>query len=238
MSDDKTTLSAETIRDLIELRRDLHMHPELGTCEVRTAAQIAQRMHAAGLTVEEGVAGTGVIATLDSGRPGATVGYRADMDALPIDEANDVPYRSQQAGVMHACGHDVHTTIAAGIAELLATRAERLSGRFVFVFQPNEEGAPGSGPSGGNAMVEAGVIERHAIEKMFALHCMPSLDVGHLGFTQRAVWAGSDRFLVTLRGTQTHGAYPHLGVDPIVAGARMIVALQQISSQVIDAQHA
>lgn len=234
-----TNLEIERAEALRALRRDLHAHPELGYCEARTAALVAERLRTLGLTVTTGIAGTGVVGVLETGRPGPTLGWRADMDALPIVEENAVPYRSCNAGVMHACGHDVHTTVALGAAEVLAARREALAGgRIAFVFQPNEEGAPGAGPSGADAMVQAGVLEQFGIEAMFAMHCMPSLEVGRIGYTPGGVWAASDRFLLRLRGVQTHGAYPHLGVDPIVAASQVVLALQTISSRSIDTQQA
>jgi len=229
-------VSDEHFITLIELRRDLHTNPELGYQERRTAWKVADRLRTAGLEVTTGVTKTGVIAVLEGGLPGSTIGYRADMDALPMSEQNDVPYCSTESGVMHACGHDVHTTIGVGIAELLAKHREVLAGRFVFVFQPNEEGAPGDELSGGYAMVEDGVLERWPLDAILALHCMPTLDVGKIGHTTHAVWASSDRFEARFKGVQTHGAYPHLGAEPIGAAAELVLAAQRVGHRNIDAQ--
>jgi len=240
-SDEPTTLhpGAEHLETLLELRRDLHAHPELGYEETRTAARVAERLRTAGLDVTTGIARTGVVGVLDGeAGPGPTRAWRADMDALPIVEETGAEYASTCDGVMHACGHDVHTTVGVGAAELLARHRGTLDGRVVFVFQPNEEGAPGAGPSGADAMVSAGVLDDFGIESMLAIHCMPSLEVGRIGYTPGGVWAASDRFEITLRGTQTHGAYPHLGVDPIVTAGQLIGALQTIPSRVVDTQEA
>ncbi len=234
----RVTLSAEAEAELIALRRDLHAHPELGYHEERTAALVADRLRAAGLSVTTGIARTGVIGVLDGGRPGPTWGFRADMDALPLLEGGDVPYRSQTEGVMHACGHDVHTTVGVGVAELLARHRDALSGRVVFFFQPNEEGDPSEGRSGGFVMAESGELEEYGVEGVFALHCLPELEVGRIGYTRGAAWAACDRFDIVIEGRQTHGAYPHAGIDPIVAAAQMINALQTIPSRTIDAREA
>lgn len=230
-------LAPKHLQSIIDLRRDLHAHPELGFNLPRTANTVAERLRAAGLEVHTGIAETGVVALLDCGGDGPVIGYRADMDALPIHEQTGADYSSTCDGRMHACGHDVHTAIGVGLAEHMARRRDALTGRFAFVFQPNEEGAPGT-PSGGDAMVEDGVLDLTQASCMVALHCMPTLDVGHIGYSPRAVWAGSDRFAVTLRGQQSHGAYPHQGVDAILAASHLVTALQHIPSRVVDAQHA
>lgn len=232
------TLSPQHLEALIALRRDLHAHPELGYEETRTADVVAARLTAAGLEVETGIAETGIVAVLHGELDGPTLGYRADMDALPIEEQTGATYRSCSPGRMHACGHDVHTAIGVGVAELLAEHRATLRGRRVFVFQPNEEGAPGAGLSGADAMVEQGIIGKYGFQGLFALHCMPSLDVGHIGYCPRGVWAGSDRLQIHVRGEQTHAAYPHLGVDPIVTSAHLITALQSVTSRSLNTLHA
>jgi amidohydrolase len=231
-------LSTADTEALIALRRDLHAHPELGYAEQRTSQVVAAWLRASGFeAVHEGIAQTGVVAVLDSGQPGPVIGFRADIDALPIQEQTQAPYQSCHPGRMHACGHDVHTTIGLGIARHLA-RHRPPAGKVVFVFQPNEEGAPGAGLSGADAMVAAGVLDTFQLQHMMALHCMPSLPVGTLGYCPSGVWAGSDRLLIDIEGQQTHAAYPHLGIDPIVVAAHLITALQTVSSRAIDAQSA
>jgi amidohydrolase len=223
--------------DLIALRRDLHQHPELSHHEARTAGVVAERLRALGLEPRTGVAGHGIIADLVGSHPGPTLLYRADMDALPIDEAEDRPYRSCNPGVMHACGHDVHTTIGVGVATALASVREQLKGRVRFVFQPAEEAAPPPGAViGAERMVREGALEGPPVDAAFALHVMPLLPVGQIAGTGGAVWAASDLFDIHIDGAMAHGAYPHEGVDPVLCAAHVIASLQQIVSRNIDAR--
>ncbi len=226
---------------LIQLRRHLHMHPELSTQEHQTAATIAQRLRDLGLEPQIGQHGadTGVVALLEGeGGPGPTFAWRADTDALPILEENDAAYCSTRPGVMHACGHDVHTTIGLGVAAYLSDQRKNLRGRVKFIFQPAEEGSPGDGVVGAEAMARAGVLTNPDVDAAFAIHCMPSLPVGTLGFNPDAMWAGSDLFKLRVCGTSTHGAYPQDGVDPIFVAAQLIVALQGLPGRVIDTRDA
>lgn len=225
--------------NLIKIRRQLHQYPELSHQEENTAAFIVEKLTSLGLKPQTNVAGHGVVALLKGSKPGPTLLYRADMDALPIQEENTHDYKSMKNGVMHACGHDVHITIALGIAQELAKQTEKLCGSIKFVFQPAEEAAPPPGSIiGAEKMVAEGVLFAPKVDAAFALHVMPSLNVGELGFTNGSVWAASDLFDITITGKMTHGAYPHKGADPIYAGAQIVQALQQIPARNVDGREA
>jgi IAA-amino acid hydrolase len=211
--------------DMVALRRDLHRHPELAYRESRTAAAAADAVRALGFTVRTGVARTGVLAELRGG-PGPTVALRADMDALPIDEANDVPYRSTVPGVMHACGHDAHVAMLAGAARLLAeARAHgALPGTVRLLFQPSEEAADDENKSGARRMVEEGAMD--GVEAVFGLHIGAHLPAGRVFLRPGAYMAGSDRAVITVEGTSAHAGRPHEGVDAIVLAAHVVLACQ------------
>jgi amidohydrolase len=234
---------------LVETRRDIHAHPELSNEEERTAALVAARLRELGLAVKTGVAKHGVVAVLESGRPGPCVAVRADMDALPIKELRATPYRSQNPGVMHACGHDVHTTVGLGVAELLAKHRDQWRGSVKFLFQPAEESMPSSfkGEWGAKLMVEEGAMENPRPAAVFGLHCRPTLtpagsitdDVqplraGQVAYAIGPDSANSDSFTVTIKGTMAHGSAPQRGVDAIVVAAEAITALQTIRSRQTD----
>lgn len=206
--------------DWIHIRRTLHAHPEVGFCENWTAQYIADCLRAMHIETHTGIAGTGVIARIpgrDASKP--AIGYRADMDALPVREETGLPYASQN-GCMHACGHDVHITVALGVAEYFSRHP--LSQTLVIVFQPNEEGAPGALPSGAEALCDAGILEQYHINTMFALHCAPDLEVGKMGVCRGTLWAASGRFCVYVSGSAGHAAYPHRSRDALLAASRMI----------------
>jgi len=217
---------------LVEIRRDLHMHPELSNQEKRTSQVVADRLKALGLEVS---AGYGVVGLLKGGQPGPVVAVRADMDALPIQEARDVPYKSQVKGVMHACGHDVHTTIVLGTAEVLAGMRDRLKGSVKFIFQPAEEDWPEGTTAGALRMIQEGVLENPRPGSIFGLHAF-GRPVGELSYEPNGrVEASVDDFLITVRGKLAHGALePHKGVDAIVAAAECVMALQTIRSRKTD----
>jgi len=220
---------------LVEVRRDIHMNPELGNRETRTGALVADRLRALGLEVHYPVARTGVVAILRGGRPGRVAALRADIDALPIEERNDVPYRSRAAGVKHACGHDAHTAIVLGVAEVLAGLRDRLPGTVVFLFQPAEEGPPEGEDGGAPLMIREGALDEPHVQAIFGLHVDPTLDAGTIGWSAGPIFASSDRFAITVAGRKTHGAYPHTGLDPVPVAAAMVDALQLIVSRQIDA---
>ncbi|HJZ69484.1 MAG TPA: amidohydrolase [Blastocatellia bacterium] len=227
--------AAEALRaKLVEQRRDLHMHPELSNREERTSRVVAERLRALGLDeVKTGVAKYGVVALLKGSKPGPVVAVRADMDALPIQETIDVPYKSLTPGVKHACGHDVHTTVELGVAEVLSKMRDQISGSVKFIFQPAEEGAPQGEEGGAKLMVKEGALENPRPSAIFGLHTAP-VEVGQIGYQSGPAMASSDRFTITIRGKRSHGAQPQLGVDAIVVAAECVTALQTIRSRRID----
>jgi amidohydrolase len=227
---------AESLRaKLIALRRDFHQHPELSNREERTARVIAERLREIGLDeVRSGIGRHGVVGLLKGGLPGPAVAYRADMDALPIQETIDVPYRSQNEGVKHACGHDAHMAVALGVAEVLARMKPQLRGTVKFIFQPAEEGPPAGEEGGAALMIKEGVLENPRPQAIFGLHVMPNIEVGRIGYNSGAAMASSDQFAITIRGKKVHGAYPHDGIDTIVVAAQAVTALQTIRSRRID----
>ena len=234
--DKEIARAAEALRPkLIEMRRDFHMHPDLSNREERTSRVVAERLRDLGLDeVKTGVGKYGIVALLKGGRPGPVVAVRADMDALPIQETIDVPYKSQNPGVKHACGHDVHMTVELGVAEILSRMREQIPGTIKFIFQPAEEGAPAGEEGGAALMIKEGALENPRPQAIFGLHVLPSIEVGKIGTHSGPAMASADRFLVTLRGKKVHGAYPHRGVDTVVVGSECVMALQTIRSRRID----
>lgn len=224
------------VPELVKTRREFHMHPELSNREERTSHVVAERLKALGLEVKTGVARHGVIGLLKGGKPGPVVAVRADMDALPIKETHDVPYKSLNDGVMHACGHDVHTTIGLAVAELLSKHRAELAGTVKFIFQPAEEGPPRGELGGAKQMLAEGALENPRPDVIFGLHCMPTIEVGKLSYNETATMASADRFFITIRGKKVHGAYPHGGIDAIVVASSAITQLQTIRSRRIDTQ--
>ncbi|HEY6866689.1 MAG TPA: amidohydrolase [Candidatus Eisenbacteria bacterium] len=214
------------LQALTDVRRDLHAHPELAFQEVRTSKLVAERLAALGLPVRTGVGKTGVLATLAGKTPGRTVLLRADMDALPIEEENAVPYRSQVPGAMHACGHDCHTSILLGVAKRLAAESGNLRGAVKLCFQPAEECGDGA-----NAMIADGALADPRPDAAFGLHVWQDLDLGQVGITPGPFMAAVDEFTVTVRGKGAHAAMPHFGIDPVVCAAHIITALQTIASR-------
>jgi amidohydrolase len=213
--------------DLVATRRRLHAAPELSMVEHETAAFVAAELGKLGLDdVRTGVGITGVLGTLNGGKPGPVTLLRADMDALPIAELNDVPYKSARAGVMHACGHDGHVSILLAAARALAARRADVPGTLVFCFQPGEEGHAGA-----KKMIDDGALENPHVDRTFALHLFSGLDVGKIGVRDGAFFASADEFDLTIRGKGGHGAMPQLAVDPIAAGAYVVTLLQSIVSR-------
>ncbi len=221
----------EEVRDeIVELRHEIHRHPELGYEEHGTAKRVmAQLSKVDGLEIRAGVAETGIVATLGADKKGPCVALRADMDALPIEETGDVPYRSTVSGKMHACGHDGHTSCLAGAARVLGRMADELDGPVKFIFQPAEEGG-----AGGRRMCEEGVLEDPRVDAIFGIHGWPQLPQGEVGLRAGALLAASDQFDLTIEGTGAHAAFPHLGVDPIVIASQVIAAAQTIVSRTTD----
>ncbi len=226
----------EVLPQVVTWRRDFHQHPELGMQEVRTSKIIADHLRGLGMEVQTGVAGTGVVGILKGGKPGKVVGLRADMDALPVVEQVDVPFKStqkamwngQETGVMHACGHDNHMAILMGVATVLSRMRAELPGTVKFIFQPAEEG-----PGGAEPMVKAGVLENPKVDAVFGLHVFPYTS-GTIVYRSGPLMASADEFTIEITGRQTHGAVPWGGVDPIVIGAQLVTSLQSIVSRTVN----
>jgi hippurate hydrolase len=219
---------AERAGEFIRLRRDIHAHPELAFEEHRTAALVADKLEGWGYQVERGVGGTGVVGRLVRGKGARRLGLRADMDALPIAEASGRDWASARPGLMHACGHDGHTAMLLAAARHLAEQG-RFSGTLNLVFQPAEEGGGGA-----LRMMEDGLFERYPCDAVFAMHNMPGLPQGHMVMREGAMMASSDYATITLAGVGGHGGMPHKAVDPLVAAASIVMALQTIVSRNID----
>ena len=227
---------------IIAWRRDFHQNPELSNREVRTSGIVANHLRKLGLEVDTGIAKTGVVALLRTGKPGPTIALRADMDALPVTERTDVPfksvakssYRGEEVGVMHACGHDSHTAVLMGVAEALTKAKGSLRGNVLFVFQPAEEGAPPGEVGGASEMLKAGIFEKYKPEVAFGLHMWASLNTGIVGYRGGPFMAGSQAWTMVVKGKQTHGSRPWQGVDPIVVTAQIINALQTVVSRQLD----
>lgn len=236
------TISNKLEQKVIEWRRDLHQHPELSNREFRSAKVIAQHLNDLGLQVQTGVAHTGVVGVLVGGMPGPTIALRADMDALPVVEQTDISfkstakseYRGKEVGVMHACGHDLHMAMLMGAAEKLVSMKDEIAGTVVFIFQPAEEGAPKGEEGGAELMLKEGLFTKHKPDVVFGIHVWSAGTVGHIGYREGPLMASSDRFEITVKGTQTHGSRPWGGVDPIVAAGQIIGATQTIVSRQVD----
>lgn len=232
---------------MVVWRRDIHQHPELSGQEVRTAKLVADHLRALGLEVKTGVGGTGVVGLLKGSRPGKVVALRADMDALPVQEATGLPFASKAIGrnfgkdtpVMHACGHDGHTAILMGVAEMLAGMQSQLAGSVKFIFQPAEEGrseepSDPNAPYGAKAMIADGVLDHPKVDAIFGLHLTALAPPGVLGYRIGSFWAAADGFRIKVTGRQTHGSQPWTGIDPIVASAQIVAGLQTIVSRQLD----
>lgn len=215
--------------DVIAIRRDLHMHPELGFEEHRTAAVVAGRLRSLGFDVHEGIGVTGVVGVMRGARPGKTIMLRADMDALPLTEERAHSYRSQVEGRMHACGHDGHVAILLGAAAIIADRRDELPGTVCLVFQPAEEGLGGA-----KAMLEDGLFERFGIERAYGLHLSTKYATGVLGFREGPMYASSDSIEIDINGVGGHGSAPHDAIDPVFTAATFITSVQQIVSRQVD----
>ena len=215
---------------MVAWRRQIHQHPELGFQEWETARLVAGVLQEAGLEVQTGIAGTGVVGLLRGKRKGRCIAVRADMDALPLTERTNLPFASRRPGVMHACGHDAHVAMALGAAELLAEVREEMPGAVKFIFQPSEETPPG----GAVAMLRAGVLENPAVDAVVALHVNPHLPAGTVGLKEGVTMAAVDTFTVTVKGKSGHSSAPHQAVDAIYVAALAIVSLQSIVSRLVS----
>ncbi len=216
------------IARVVELRRRIHRHPELGFEEHETAALVERELDALGIEHRR-LAKTGVVGIIRGSRPGAVAAMRADMDALPIGERTELPYASEAKGKMHACGHDAHTAMLLGAAHVLAAMRQTLCGTVVLVFQPAEEG-----PGGAEAMIAEGVLEKPTVDAVAMLHVDARIETGTIGITPGPINASADEMFITIRGKGGHGAYPHTALDPIPSAAAVVLALQNIASREID----
>jgi amidohydrolase len=213
------------------MRRDFHIHPELGFHEVRTGGIVAKELEALGLEVTKGIGKTGVVGLMEGSKPGPTLLIRFDMDALPITEETGAEYASQNQGVMHACGHDGHTAIGLTVAKILQAHRDQLNGTIKFCFQPSEEGFNGEEIGGNEMMIRDGVLDSPKVEKTLALHVWNEKPIGWVGVAKGPVMAGAELFTVKLTGKGGHGAIPNLTIDPIVAASQVVSALQSITSR-------
>ncbi len=236
-----TPEAAKVEPEITAIRHQIHQNPELSNREEKTAALVADYLRKLGLEVKTGVAKTGVVAILRGGRPGPVIAVRADMDALPVTEATLLPFKStvktmflgQEVGVMHACGHDLHTSIQLGVAAILASMRKDIPGTIKFIFQPAEEGAPPGERGGAEVMVEQGALENPKAVAVFGLHMMAKLPVGVIGYTEGPMMSAADTFEVKITGKQAHGAHPEAAVDPVVTAAQFVMALQTIRSRAL-----
>ncbi|MDD2675470.1 amidohydrolase [Flavobacterium petrolei] len=239
----KVTQKAATLEPkVITWRRDFHQNPELGNREFKTAEKIAAHLRSLGIEVQTGVGKTGVVGILRGGKPGPVVALRADIDALPVKERTDIPFASKAEGeyngqvvpVMHACGHDTHIAILMGTAEILASIKNDLKGTVKFIFQPAEEGPPEGEEGGAPLMIKEGVLANPNVDVIFGLHINAQTEVGKIKYRPKGTMAASDWFKIKIMGKQTHGAYPWLGIDPIVTASQIIMGLQTIVSRNVN----
>ena len=224
---------------VVEWRHDIHQNPELSNREFKTAEKIAKHLRSLGIETQTGIAKTGVVGILKGDNPGKTVALRADIDALPVTERNDLEFKSevtteflgQQTGVMHACGHDTHTAILMGAAEILAQNKDKINGTIKFIFQPAEEGPPPGEEGGASLMIKEGVLKNPDVDAIFGLHINAATPVGTIKYKPEGTMAAVERFVINVEGKQAHGSAPWSGVDPIMISAKIIDGLQTIISR-------
>ena len=228
--------AAKVLPQVVEWRRYLHQHPELSNREFNTSKMVAEHLRKLGIEVRTGIAKTGVVGILKGANPGPVIGLRADMDALPVTERVDVPFKSvvtgeyngQTVGVMHACGHDSHVAMLMGTATVLAGMKNKIKGTVVFIFQPAEEGPPVGETGGAQDMVKEGVMDNPQIDAIFGIHINAQTEIGKIGYKPGAAMASSDWFSIKVKGKQTHGSQPWLGIDPIAVASQIYIGLQMI----------
>ncbi len=231
-------ISSQLENKVIQWRHEIHQNPELSNREFKTAEKIAAHLRSLGIDVQTGIAHTGVVGLLKGKRPGKVLALRADMDALPVSEQNDLPYSSkvkatfsgQETGVMHACGHDTHVAILMGVAEYLAQNND-FTGAVKFIFQPAEEGPPQGEKGGARLMVEEGVLENPKVDAIYGLHINSATPVGQVRYKSKGIMAAAQRFVIEVQGKQAHGSEPWMAVDPILISAKIIDGLQTIISR-------
>jgi amidohydrolase len=227
---------------VVDWRRDFHQNPELSNREFHTAEKIASHLKSLGIEVQTGIAKTGVVGILKGNKNGKVIALRADIDALPVTERNDLPFKSkvtseflgQEVGVMHACGHDTHTAILMGVAEILSNNRDKIKGTIKFIFQPAEEGPPPGEEGGALLMVKEGVLKNPDVDAIFGLHINSATPVGVIRYKSEGLMAAVQRFVIQVKGEQTHGSQPWKGVDPILISAKIIDGLQTIISREVD----
>ncbi len=222
------SLSEEFFEEILEIRRHLHQHPELSFQEHKTAEYLIKKLESWNISIDQRWVETGFSVLIDSEKAGETIALRADLDALPIVEQNEVEYKSKNEGIMHACGHDVHAACLMGVAKILSATKEHWSGKIALFFQAGEEKLPG----GASLMIQEGIMEKYQPKKMIAQHVYPEMEVGTVGFKEGMYMASADEIYLKVIGKGGHGALPHRNIDPIVIAANMICQLQQISSRV------
>jgi amidohydrolase len=221
-------LSSDSHKEIVTMRRHLHMYPELSFKEFKTCAYVEEQLNHIGISNRKRIANTGIVALIEGKNPSKkTIALRGDMDALPINETNNVPYKSQNTGVMHACGHDVHISSLLGAAKILNSLKDEFEGTIKLIFQPGEEKLPG----GASMMIKEGVLENPKPAGIIGQHVMPLIDAGKVGFRSGVYMASTDEIYVTVHGKGGHGAMPHLNIDPVLITSNMIVALQQVVSR-------
>lgn len=226
----------------IAWRRQIHQNPELSNREFNTAKLVAAHLRTLGMDVTEGIAHTGVVGVLKGGKPGPVIGLRADMDALPVKEDNDLvfaskakaQYNGQEVGVMHACGHDTHVAMLMSAAEILSKHKQELAGTVKFIFQPAEEGPPAGEEGGALLMIKEGVMDNPKVDVMFGMHISAQAPLGQIRYRAKGMMAAADWFDIRIKGKQVHGAQPWLGIDPVVVGAQIINGLQAIVSRQME----
>ncbi len=239
MSKEINAATDKILPKVIEWRRHLHQFPELSNREFKTSKYIEDNLRALGLEVKTGIAKNGVVGILKGNLPGPTIGLRADMDGLPVKERADLPFASKETGeyngqtvsVMHACGHDSHVAMLLGTAQVLSEMKAKVKGTVVFIFQPAEEGAPAGEEGGAALMVKEGVLDNPKIDAIFGIHINAQTEIGQIKYKSGSFMASSDWFSIKIKGKQTHGAYPWLGVDPITTAAQIVNGLQLIVSR-------
>jgi amidohydrolase len=236
MSGEIDTAAKNVLPQVIEWRRYIHQHPELSNREFNTSKLVAEKLKEFGIEVRTGIAHTGVVGILKGGKPGPVIGLRADMDALPVTERTNVPFKStvtadydgHNVGVMHACGHDSHVAMLLGTAKILSSMRDKVPGTVVFIFQPSEEGAPAGEEGGAELMVKEGVMDNPKIDAVFGIHINAQTEIGKIVYKPGAFMASSDWFTIKIHGKQSHGAMPWMGVDPIATATQIYTGLQMI----------
>lgn len=243
ISQAQENIPAEAFKNIedkvIEWRRDFHEHPELSNREFKTAEKIAEHLNSLGIETQTGIAKTGVVGILKGANPGKILALRADIDALPVTENNKLPFKSEvkteflgaKTGVMHACGHDTHTAILMGVAEILSENKDKINGTVKFIFQPAEEGPPPGEEGGASLMIKEGVLKNPDVDAIFGLHINAATPVGTIKYKPEGTMAAVERFVINVKGKQAHGSAPWSGVDPIIISAKIIDGLQTIISR-------